>query len=67
MLKFNYVLSTVNYFKATISMKLPYVPGVKPPHSSLINLQQQKINKIYYMSSLQLFFGQNSEKSTIYI
>lgn len=41
-LKFNNVLFTVNYLKATVCMKLPYVTRVEPTHSSLVNLNTAK-------------------------
>lgn len=43
MLKFDYILFTVNNFKTTISMKLPYVTSVEPPHSPLIDLCNKEI------------------------
>lgn len=58
MLKLDYVLFTVNYFKATIRMKLPYVTCVKPFHSSLINLFITKKLSIVSTLYIKLFLQQ---------
>ncbi|KAL3840000.1 hypothetical protein ACJIZ3_024591 [Penstemon smallii] len=44
MLKFNNILFTIYYLKATIGMKLTDITSVEPSHSSLIHLLYKRVN-----------------------